>query len=305
MSEYFQRLLRRMNQPSATGLKTAPPLVPFVGSMNTAAQEYDPFEMAAEHSEDAPIDATPPSTIQEMVQTVAPMAATQAPVLQRPPVGVAHPSWPSRFPPDAPAPRSPSALAPVAEEPSRVAHRLTDSQPSVSQAPALSSSSETIIVEKETLTTPDLPEPFLTPPGLSEVGRLLPASDTPPPEASQDIFETFRPETITQAVEQATPENFPTPLSTITSGNELTPPPAKPTKAQSLQPSVPQAPPLNPPQPKEPRLVIGRLSVEVLPSPPVSAGMAPSQARPAPRARPRSQRSQTVRSKLRFGLGQL
>jgi hypothetical protein len=78
-------------------------------------------------------------------------------------------------------------------------------------------------------------------------------------------------------------------------------PPARP--LPNLRPPAPDLPPtvVHPPEP--PRVIIGRLSIEVVPEPP-SVQEQPS-ARPARPASRAPSRSESPRSMLRFGLGQM
>jgi hypothetical protein len=81
------------------------------------------------------------------------------------------------------------------------------------------------------------------------------------------------------------------------------PPPAEPKEVPTLYPSPLPLPPETR-QPKRPRLVIGRLHVEVVPSPEQTPS-ASSTAKPARRIPSPTPGRQPVHSKLRFGLGQL
>lgn len=121
-------------------------------------------------------------------------------------------------------------------------------------------------------------------------------------EPIEPIFHDSQTEPMTPEQKQP-PEDHPTQALPVQ--GETLPPlqSAEPKEMLTLYPSPPPSPPETPP-PDRPRLVIGRLHVEVVPPPKESATASPT-AMPARRVLSRTPAHQPAHSKLRFGLGQL
>ena len=127
-------------------------------------------------------------------------------------------------------------------------------------------------------------------------------------EARKDSIELTAHEPLTETIapkRKLAPEDPAVgPLQLPVQGEAPQPPPLverkeMPTLYPSPPPSLPETP-----QPERPRLVIGRLHVEVVP-PPKESPPTPTTVKPIRRMRSRTPGHQPAHSKLRFGLGQL
>lgn len=271
MSRYFARLMQR-----AAGVQQKTQAAPPPSSAPAGSAVHDPFETVAplEPGPASPLQETPPA---EHPESTAPRAPAELRDLSTPAMAPTLPQ-PVRLAARAEGPVNPQPiqpqLAPRAEAPApaREAQSLEQRQPAEVV--------ERTSIERETVReivhhVSDKPlKPVLLP---APPNRVTPASEkTPAPPAMPVLVQ----QPTGPVLERVAPEPRP-----------------------ALEPSNMARDPRPAPGPaprQEPRLVIGRMEVEVIPSAPVPV----AQPRVMHR-RPAAPRASSAPSQLHFGLGQM
>lgn len=319
MAEYLERLVQRLNQPSTGDPPQAMSIAPFVPTAAGGAEPEDSFE----EINDLPIAETtsfkPARAGRDSDQPPSRAAKSDYPDRGSQPVGTTLSTAP-------PAIRNTAAFIPnpVPVTPDVVSTRVPErptAEPSESGDYPLKETqllTRTILVETDVKTAlaPDAMRtpsdlPVSSQPGLSNQDEKAPRQEKSEPRALETrkepispIFQDPQTETITpkkkQPLEDHTTQAYQLPVQ-----GETQPPPqsAEPKEIPTLHPSPRPSPPETRP-PERPRLVIGRLHVEVVP-PPKESPSASSTAKPARRMPSRTPGRHQPYSKLRFGLGQL
>jgi hypothetical protein len=302
MTRYLQRLVAHLPGVHASSNAEVRPLVPSTRTPRGAAsgEPGDPFEGIVSPSAQAHASLVsephPPATHQQLKQRKkgATLRPTPVPIETTIPAPL-HPPTPPIARPREPGSR-PSALSTTPHGIAQPASHLTSAPARVTKLSAMRPASDE-------LPAPDLPTSITRPAGPPAVQK----SDTPSSMstgAELEVHETHR------------MNKKPKPTDQI-----LTPqPPALPTrmpaaeKERAMERSIPT---LRPPEPapappmtktpEQPRVVIGRLTVEVVPAPPATPRAATvRRTQPqSPRTSSTPSHSEPTRSKLRFGLGQM
>ena len=311
MTDYFQRLLRRTTQPQTINQRGSPTLTPVVNSMSKAEAEFDPFETAEQIFAEpmtpnratpllddipglpsrrstqldeviSPLNVPPPtdpdplSPPERPPETQPPSDSMQSP--ERPTETVETPA--ARF--DSISREPPSTMLPSERETPPSLHK--DARPSSPDVEDASPETRSVNAEAvEQPVRPDAPSPVeadlaITSPDLDQILTDLQARNRVQADTPSPVPQNVKPEG--SPIAETPPEPIP-----------------------SLQPSPVRFSP-TPPPPEEPRVVIGRLNVEVVSA--AAQARQPAQITRATRQPRRSNRPRSsTRSKLRFGLGQL
>jgi hypothetical protein len=319
MAEYLARLVQRLNQPSTGDPPQPMSIAPFVPAAGGGAGPEDSLEEVI----DLPIAETtsfkPAPAGRDSDQPPSRAAESDYPGRGSQPAGTTLSTAP-------PAARNTAELipnpVPVTPDVSstRVPERPT-AEPSESDDYPLNETqhpTRTILVETD-LKSASAPDAMRTPfdlpvssqPGLSNQDEKAPRQEKSEPRALETrkdpiapIFQDPLTESITPKKKQPS-EDLTTQAYQLPVQGETQPPPqsAEPKEIPTLHPSPRPSPPETRP-PERPRLVIGRLHVEVVP-PPKESPPASSTAKPARHMPTRTPGRHQAHSKLRFGLGQL
>jgi hypothetical protein len=319
MTDYLQRLVQRLNQPSTGDPPQPTPISPFVPTAAAGTGPEDPIEEV----NDSTLEDTAffkPAPVEGGIDQ------PQRLEVRLPPYeNVTQPAETTFSTP----PRTTRNTAELIPNPVSVTAEVSSTRGSGRPSAKPSESDDYPLIETERLTRTVLVETEIK--NTSAPDSISTPSDLPvsgqPGESNQDEkemrqeekapraletrkepIETIFREPLTEPIERKRKQSLEDPTTQprkVPVQSEPTPPsPAvQPKEIPTLYPS-PQPAPLETPQPERPRLVIGRLVVEVVP-PPKASQPASSTARPARRISPRTQSRQPTHSKLRFGLGQL
>lgn len=319
MAEYLERLVQRLNQPSTVDPPQPTHITPFVPTAAAGAEPEDPIEEV----NDLPIAETTsfkPAPAERGLDQPPPLAAES----DHPDRGSQPAGTNLSTPP--PATRNTAefiqnlVLVTPDESSAKVSERLT-AEPSESDDYPLKETqrlTRTVLVET-VVKNASAPDSIRTPsdlpvsgkPGWSNQDEKEPRQEKKEPRTLETRKEPIAPmsrdpgtepvaATLNQPPENHTTQEY---KSSVQGETPLPPQSANPKEMPTLYPSPPPSPPETP-QPERPRLVIGRLHVEVVP-PPKESPPASSTAKPARRMPSRIRSRQPRHSKLRFGLGQL
>jgi hypothetical protein len=319
MAEYLERLVQRLNQPSTVDPPQPMPIAPFVPAAAGGAEPEDSFEEV----NDLPIAETtsfkPAPAGRDSDQPPSRAAGSDYPDRGSQPAGTTLSTAP-------PATRNTAELIPnpVPVTPDVLSTRVPErptAEPSESGDYPLKETqllTRTILVETDvkTASAPDamgtsFDLPFSNQRGLSNQDEKEPRQEQSEPRALETRKEPIAPIFHDPLTEPITPkqkqpsEDHTTQAYQLPVQGETQPPPqsTEPKEMPTLHPSPRPSPPETP-SPERPRLVIGRLHVEVAP-PPKESPPPSSTAKPARRMPSRARSHQQAHSKLRFGLGQL
>lgn len=305
MTRYLQRLVARLPGGHASGDAGARSLVPFTQTPRgtEGGEPGDPFESAVSPPVQAPAPFTsgprppaahrPPERRDETLTprpvwpAPAEMAAPAPPNLPKPPVAQ------SRGPGSQPPALQPTAPGETAQPAPRLASLPTDDTepPRAQRAPG----------ERPTPDSPAATIQPINPPPAREPDTPAPTR----PSTGAAVYVAHRTSEGPQTAERQVLEpRAPAPRARMPdAGKGQTPD----QPVLTLHPPEPMPTPPTARSPQQPRVVIGRLTVEVVPTPPAAPRPAlVRRTQPQPqRTSSTPSRSEPSRSKLRFGLGQM